>query len=148
MMLSDQQEYLPDDLLAKLDRASMAVSLEARVPLLDHRLVEFAWRLPRRFKVRGRRGKWLLREALYRRVPRALVDRPKTGFSVPIGAWLTGPLRSWARDLVTPRRVATIDGLDYRAASDLLGRAEAAVPGAALAAWPLLMLLAWRERWS
>jgi asparagine synthase (glutamine-hydrolysing) len=147
MMLADQLEYLPDDLLAKVDRASMAVSLEARVPLLDHRLVEFSWRLPRRFKVREGRGKWLLRQALYRRVPRALLDRPKVGFTVPIAGWLRGALREWALDLLAPARIARIDGLSRPGAERLWRAVERGQPGAALAAWPLLSLLAWHERW-
>jgi asparagine synthase (glutamine-hydrolysing) len=147
MMLADQMTYLPDDLLAKVDRASMAVSLEVRAPLLDHRVVEFSWRVPASLKLRGTLGKWILRQVLYRRVPKALVERPKMGFSVPIDRWLRGPLRTWAEGLLSHEALAD-SGLDSRAIGrvwkDLVdGRRPA---GAAL--WAVIMFQAWRARWE
>jgi asparagine synthase (glutamine-hydrolysing) len=147
MMLADQLTYLPDDLLAKVDRASMAVSLEVRAPLLDHRVVELSWRLPQSLKLRGRVGKWALRQILYRRVPRHLVERPKMGFSVPIDGWLRGPLRQWAEERLTPDALADA-GLDpapvRRAWEDLqTGRRHS---GASV--WAVVMFQAWKERWA
>lgn len=147
MAFLDSKTYLPDDILTKVDRASMAVGLEVRVPLLDHRLIEFAWRLPKPMKLRGTSTKRLLRRILYRHVPKELVDRPKTGFAIPLDNWLRGPLRDWAEALIDEirlKREGYIEPLPVRHAwSDhLAGRGNA---GQAI--WGVLMFQSWHERW-
>jgi asparagine synthase (glutamine-hydrolysing) len=144
MSLLDQRSYLPDDILVKVDRAAMAVSLETRLPLLDHRVVEFAWRLPLRFKLREGQTKWLLRQVLYRHVPAGLIERPKQGFAVPLQAWLAGPLRDWAEALLDARRLHD-DGFlaraPVRAAWDALLAGDGQWAGPL---WNVLMWQAWR----
>lgn len=146
MMLADQTTYLPDDVLAKVDRASMAMSLEVRAPLLDHRVVEFSWRIPRALKIRGGIGKWALREVLYRRIPRELFERPKMGFSAPIDRWLRGPLREWAGDLLFSRQRAG-EWFDRAAVERAWAELQRGRPHRGAAMWAVVMLQAWRARW-
>lgn len=147
-MLSDQTGYLVEDQLVIADRAGMAVSLEVRVPLLDHRSVELSWRLPPTLKVRNGVGKWCLRELLARRVPRALFERPKVGFSVPLEGWLRGPLRPWAEGLLDPDRIRREGVLQTEAVGEAWSRFLKGRGEGALGIWSLLMFQAWRERWG
>ena len=129
LIYRDMKGYLPGDILVKVDRASMAVALETRCPLLDHRVVEFGWRLPSHQKVRGGKGKYLLRRVLGRYVPSALFGRPKQGFNVPVGEWLKGPLRDWAEDLLGEsqvRRCGFLDAASVRSCwqEHLIGRRD------------------------
>jgi asparagine synthase (glutamine-hydrolysing) len=148
MQLLDLVTYLPDDILTKVDRASMAVALEVRVPLLDHRVVEFSWRLPRAAKVRHDTSKWLLRQILYRRVPAALVERPKSGFAVPLGEWLRGPLRDWAEAMLNERRLREAGLLNHSMVGRIWKEHHEGRRNWQDMLWNVLMLECWRQRWA
>lgn len=146
MMHRDMTGYLPDDIMTKVDRAAMASGLETRAPFLDRHVVETAWRTPLSQKKRDGQGKWVLRELLYRRVPRSLIDRPKAGFAVPIGTWLRGDLRDWAEDLLSTSALEGDPLLDpvairVRWAQHLHGTHDWTA-----SLWSILMYRAWDRR--
>jgi asparagine synthase (glutamine-hydrolysing) len=143
MQALDTTTYLPDDILTKVDRAAMAVGLETRVPLLDHRIIEWAWAQPHNLKIQGKTGKWALRQVLYSYVPQELIDRPKAGFSLPLGSWLRGPLRDWAENLLAPATLKdTFDPVPIRKLwqNHLKGHADHRDE-----LWAILMFESWRR---
>jgi asparagine synthase (glutamine-hydrolysing) len=146
LMRYETETYLPDDILVKLDRATMAVSLEAREPLLDRALFELAWRLPPRMKVRDGEGKWILKKVLLRHLPHELVARPKMGFAVPIGHWLRGPLREWAEDLLNPRRLEEGGVFDPAIVGAVWQEHCVGVRNRESLLWAVLMFESWRTQ--
>ncbi len=147
MQFDDMLEYLPGDILTKLDRASMAVGLEAREPLLDHRLVEFSWTLPGHMKLRGNEGKWILRRLLGRYLPPKLIDRPKAGFAVPLQEWLRGPLRDWGAALLNPETLEGDGFFNGAAVSAAWQRLQKDGGESPQLLWNILMFQAWKQRW-
>jgi asparagine synthase (glutamine-hydrolysing) len=145
MMATDAKQYMTDDILVKVDRAAMANSLETRVPLLDHRVVELAWQLPLHQKIRNGTGKWALREVLYRHVPRQMIERPKKGFSIPLAQWLRGPLRDWAEALLDEQRLQGEGYFHAQPIRKLWREHNSGKRDNALKLWSILMFQAWLE---
>jgi asparagine synthase (glutamine-hydrolysing) len=148
MMYCDAVSYLPDDILCKVDRASMAVSLEVHVPYLDHRVAELAARIPLRMKVQGGGGKRILKTLLYREAPRELFERPKTGFGIPVGEWLKGPLRDWAEDLLDPAALRSQGWFDPAPITRRWDDHRAGRRDSTQALWAILMFQAWLREQS
>jgi asparagine synthase (glutamine-hydrolysing) len=147
MLWLDLVGYLPDDILTKVDRAAMAASLETRIPFLDRSVFELAWRLPMDVKLRDGVTKWILRQVLYRHVPRQLVDRPKMGFGLPIGTWLRGPLRPWAEELLSERRLAAQGLLDPAPIRKAWVQHQSGRRDLAHELWDIIALQAWIDCW-
>ena len=144
----DMMQYLPDDILTKVDRASMAVSLEARVPLLDHRVVEYSWRLPRASLGNAAQGKRILRQVLKRHVPAALFERPKQGFGIPLGQWIRGPLSEWAAELLSEQALKVSGLFDVAYVRQRFHEHQTGRRNWQYALWTVLMFQAWHRRWA
>jgi asparagine synthase (glutamine-hydrolysing) len=147
MTLADALSYLTDDILQKLDRAAMSVSLETRVPFLDRDVVEFSCHAPPEMKVQNGQGKWLVRQVLDRHVPRHLIDRPKTGFSIPLDEWLRGPLKAWAADLLAPARLNRQGWFDPKRVSAIWAEHQHGRRNHGFWLWNVLMAQAWSDQW-
>ncbi|MBI1954574.1 MAG: asparagine synthase (glutamine-hydrolyzing) [Proteobacteria bacterium] len=146
MQLVDTMSYLPDDILTKVDRASMYVSLESRVPLLDHRLVSLSWRLPKELKRQGTTGKWCLRQILYRYVPKNILDRPKMGFGIPLDKWIRSSLKDWAYSLLNEKSLSGY--FDPKPILQAFDQHQKGFSNHQYALWVVLMFQAWREKWG
>jgi len=146
MMALDTLTYLPGDILVKMDRASMAHSLESRMPFLDHRIIEFAWRLPMPLKINGSESKWILRALLQRNVPSQIFERPKMGFGIPLGTWLRGPLREWAEELLEPSALARDGFFNVASVQNLWQGHLENKKNSQHGLWNILMFQAWRNK--
>ena len=145
IMLQDSIQYLPDDILVKVDRASMACSLETRIPFLDHALIEFVWKLPLSMKIRNGQGKWLSRQTLYQYVPKDLIERPKMGFGAPIDVWLRGPLRDWSENLIDEQRLHSEGFFDVGIVRQKWTEHISGKRNWQLNLWDILMFQSWLE---